>query len=412
MRLYRISPSIVVLGFMIGVIVLGVISRSFLGDGFWSMNDEFGFVNRTPTKGPGFPPIFAYWISGSGGENERILRLLKAVYHPRNRYLLHLDAGSLPNERLKLAQAIQSERLFRAFGNVEVVGKSYAVERMGSSALAAMLHGAAILLKINNDWDWFITLSAADYPIVSQDDLLHVFASLPRDLNFIDHTSDLGWKEADRINKIVVDPSLYFTVNSPLFEATEPRVTPDAFNIFTGSPWVILSRPFTEHCVHSWDNLPRKLLMYTTNMAFPLETYFQTIICNTPEFRNTTVNNDLRYFVWDNPPKLDPLFLNISYYEGMTKSRAAIARRFTESDPVLQKLDEDVLKRSPNGVGAGRWCSGPLMNQKGETLDSDVCASWGDINVVEPGPAGEQLKSLVSELLGDEALRSRQCKSQ
>lgn len=26
-------------------------------------------------------------------------------------------------------------------------------------------------------------------------DLFHVFSSVPRDLNFIDHTSDLGWKE-------------------------------------------------------------------------------------------------------------------------------------------------------------------------------------------------------------------------
>lgn len=26
-------------------------------------------------------------------------------------------------------------------------------------------------------------------------DLLHTFSSLPRDLNFIDHTSNIGWKE-------------------------------------------------------------------------------------------------------------------------------------------------------------------------------------------------------------------------
>jgi hypothetical protein len=25
-------------------------------------------------------------------------------------------------------------------------------------------------------------------------DLMHVFSKLPRDLNFIDHTSDLNWK--------------------------------------------------------------------------------------------------------------------------------------------------------------------------------------------------------------------------
>lgn len=26
-------------------------------------------------------------------------------------------------------------------------------------------------------------------------DLLHVFSYLPKDLNFIEHTSDIGWKE-------------------------------------------------------------------------------------------------------------------------------------------------------------------------------------------------------------------------
>jgi hypothetical protein len=26
-------------------------------------------------------------------------------------------------------------------------------------------------------------------------DLIHVFSSVPRHLNFIDHTSDIGWKE-------------------------------------------------------------------------------------------------------------------------------------------------------------------------------------------------------------------------
>lgn len=146
-----------------------VVSRSFLREGIQNLNSDIETINKALRKSHGDPPVFAYWISGTGGENRRILRLLKAVYHPRNRYLIHLDAGSTADERTELARAFRSERVFKAFGNVDVMGKSYAVDRTGSSVLAATLHGAAVLLKISKDWDWFITLSSSDYPIVTQD---------------------------------------------------------------------------------------------------------------------------------------------------------------------------------------------------------------------------------------------------
>ena len=37
---------------------------------------------------------------------------------------------------------------------------------------------------------------AHDFSLLSlAADLIHVFSSVPRHLNFIDHTSDIGWKE-------------------------------------------------------------------------------------------------------------------------------------------------------------------------------------------------------------------------
>ena len=54
---------------------------------------QFKGTTRAPSKGPGYPPVFAFRISGTGGEHHKILRLPMALYHPRNRYLLHLDAG-------------------------------------------------------------------------------------------------------------------------------------------------------------------------------------------------------------------------------------------------------------------------------------------------------------------------------
>lgn len=227
-------------------------------------------------------------------------------------------------------------------------------------------------------------------------DLLYAFSSVPRDLNFIDHTSDLGWKEHERFEKIIVDPSLYMDRNTEPILSKETRRMPDAFQIFTGSPWLILSRSFTEHCVHGWDNLPRKLLMYFANTAYSMESYFQTLICNSSDFRNTTVNGDLRYFVWDDPPGLDPLVLNESNFQNMVNSSAAFARRFEEDAPVLKKMDDELLNRSRVQLVPGVWC--PNLGKEQREVDMDSCLKWGDINAVRPGPAGERLRRFISEI--------------
>ncbi|GKU90208.1 hypothetical protein SLEP1_g4231 [Rubroshorea leprosula] len=40
---------------------------------------------------------------------------------------------------------------------------------MGSSHIAGTLRAASILLKLDCGWDWFIALSAKDYPLITQD---------------------------------------------------------------------------------------------------------------------------------------------------------------------------------------------------------------------------------------------------
>lgn len=124
---------------------------------------------RVPRRGPGYPPVFAYHISGGHGDSLRVTRLLKAVYHPRNRYLLHLDAGAGAYERARLAGYVRSERAFLEYGNVHVVGKGDPVDGRGASSVAAVLRGAAILMKVEQEWDWLVTLGAEDYPLVTQD---------------------------------------------------------------------------------------------------------------------------------------------------------------------------------------------------------------------------------------------------
>ncbi|KAF5779485.1 putative glycosyl transferase, family 14 [Helianthus annuus] len=302
----------------------------------------------TVHRGTGYPPAFAYYISGSRGDGDRIFRLLLAVYHPRNRYLLHIGTEGSDDERMSLSFAL-------------------------------------------------------DYPLVTQDDMSHAFSSISRDANFIDHTSDLGWKEGQRITPIVVDPGIYLARRAQIFRATEKRPLPNAFKVFTGSPWVILSRSFLEYCIFAWDNLPRTLLMYVNNVILAEEVYFHTVICNSPDFKNTTVNADLRYMVWDDPPKMEPLFLNKSNYDEMVESGAAFARQFAKNDPVLDMVDSKILKRSGNRVAPGAWCTAR------RSWFVDPCSQWDDVNVVRPGNQVKKFEESLKSVVDDSRVDLNQC---
>jgi len=131
--------------------------------------------------------------------------------------------------------------IFKAAQNVNVIGKADFAYPKGSSTISATLHGAAILLRLPKKWDWFVNLGAADYPLVTPDgkrfklfwwhlcflfsnilvlfldymmwvfvgfeikvlvfvfvgfvDLLHILSYLPKDLNFVNHSSYIGWRE-------------------------------------------------------------------------------------------------------------------------------------------------------------------------------------------------------------------------
>lgn len=350
------------------------------------------------------PPRLAYLISGSRGDGQRLVRTLRALYHPLNQYVVHLDLESSPRERVDLALYVKTDPIFSKVGNVHMITKANLITYRGPTMVANTLHAAAILLKKSQDWDWFINLSASDYPLVTQDDLLHTFSYLPRDLNFIEHTSNIGWKEHQRARPIIIDPGLYMSKKSDVFWVTQKRGVPTSFKLFTGSAWMALSRVFIEFCIWGWDNLPRTVLMYYANFISSPEGYFHTVICNAQEFQNTTVNHDLHYISWDTPPKQHPHSLGIKDFEKMNESNAPFARKFDRMDPVLDKIDEDLLGRTNGSFVPGGWCIGNRDD------GSDPCSVMGDITVLKPGPGAKRLENLIVGLLSKQNFRNKQCK--
>lgn len=132
--------------------------------------ESTSFPASTPPPPVGSPiPRLAYFISGSKGDLDRLWRTLRALYHPRNLYVVHLDLESPASERLRLISRVANETLFAKVGNVHVIKKSNLVTYRGPMVIANALHACAVLLKKGGQWDWFINLSASDYPLVTQD---------------------------------------------------------------------------------------------------------------------------------------------------------------------------------------------------------------------------------------------------
>lgn len=156
---------------------------------------------------------------------------------------------------------------------------------------------------------------------------------------------------------------------------------------------MMLSRSFIEFCLWGWDNLPRIVLMYYANFLSSPEGYFHTVICNAQQFQNTTVNHDLHFISWDNPPKQHPHFLRVDDYQRMVDSNAPFARKFGRNDVVLDKIDHELLGREPNGFVPDSWFDGKGFN----------------ITELRPGPGAERLKTLINGLISDKDFHTKHC---
>ncbi|CAH2052838.1 unnamed protein product [Thlaspi arvense] len=352
------------------------------------------------------PPSIAYLISGSSGDSPRILRLLFATYHPRNCYLLHLDSLATQSERDRLAVTVQDVPIFRAARNVDVIGKPDFAYQRGSSPMASTLHGASILLRLSGAWDWFVNLGVEDYPLVTQDELLHILSHLPKELNFVNHTSYIGWRESRRLKPVIVDPGLYLVEKADMFFASQKRELPKAFKLFSGPSFSILSRNFVEHCVLGTDNFPRTLLMYLSNTPASISNYFPTILCNTHLFRKTIMNNNLLYLASNDTSQERYHQLNPNEFADMVETGAAFARGFRLDDPVLDGIDHELLGRLPGEVVPGGWCLG------GSGKNSSSCSVWGDSGILRPGSGSDRLERRIVELLSNDWFKSHQCISE
>lgn len=154
----------------------------------------------------------------------------------------------------------------------------------------------------------------------------------------------------------------------------------------------LLSRKFIEFCILGTDNLPRTLLMYLSNTPASTSVYFPTILCNSHQFNRTTINHSLSYSSLNS--RQQARLLNSSDFLELVQSGAAFASAFPQNDPVLERIDRELLQRSPDKPVPGGWCLGESSEER--------CTIWGDADVLKPGLGAKRLEKRLVQLLSNE----------
>ena len=245
-------------------------------------------------------------------------RLFRAIYHPANYYLVHVDKRS----GVELQSEIQ--HFLSGFTNASLL-KSESTPWGGYSLVDAELRGIEELLKISPKWEFFINLSGQDFPLKSQPHIQD-FLRRNRGKDFI-KVSNQSKVRPDTLSRIQNHVTEFGNriLRTPIKRPYLRGVTP-----YIGNQWMILSRKFCEFVCYSPEVERFKKFYRHTFIAD--EGFFQTVIMNT-SYKGTIVNDDKRTIDWvpRGTIKLRPRDFTCKDADFLMASQGLFARKFDDT---------------------------------------------------------------------------------
>ncbi|XP_035262505.1 xylosyltransferase 2 [Anguilla anguilla] len=232
------------------------------------------------------PVRVAFVLVVHGRAIRQLQRLIKAIYHRDHFYYIHVDKRSNYLHR-------EVEQMAKLYPNVRTTPWRMVTIWGGASLLKTYLRSMQDLLSMLDwKWDFFINLSATDFPTRTNDELV-AFLSQYRDKNFL---KSHGRENARFIKKQGLD-RLFHECDSHMWRLGE-RVIPQGLDVSGGSDWFALSRRFIEYVMNSPDQLVSGLKQFYTYTLLPAESFFHTVLGNS-HMCDTLVDNNLRVTNWN-----------------------------------------------------------------------------------------------------------------
>ena len=246
-------------------------------------------------------------------------RLFRAIYHPANYYLVHVDKRSGVGLQTEIQDFLSS------FANASLL-KSQSTLWGGYSLVDAELRGIKELLKIGSEWEFFINLSGQDFPLKSQTHIQDFLShNIGKDFIKVANQSKFRPDTLSRIENYITE-SVDSILSTPILKRPFLRgVTP-----YIGNQWMISSRKFCEFVSYSPEVERFKRFYRHTFIAD--EGFFQTVIMNT-SYKGTIVNDDKRTIDWVplGTIKLRPRDFTSKDADFLMASQGLFARKFDET---------------------------------------------------------------------------------
>lgn len=306
----------------------------------------------------------AFFVQASNASISHVPRLLKAIYHRRNTYVLHFDARVDYIRRVRTVQLLKEEEIVR-HGNVLIMD-SEPVSYAGVSMLVNTINAISMLLRASESWDYFINLSGHDYPLVSADNMRELLGMSPfmeQKLNLLQTQKadkDLNWFFTRRVRRMHVDTALWRTVggnvtmNGELIEVNATHPVKKG-RIVKTEGWVILHRTFCKFAVES--AAARRLLLSFATVRAADELFFGTLLTASREFCDKVVWDGLRFVLWgmngenwSRPAFLDEVDEK-EVRDKVAMSGALFARKFREAESDLMRFVDTRI----SGIAKRQW---------------------------------------------------------
>ncbi|MCE6987641.1 beta-1,6-N-acetylglucosaminyltransferase [Dyadobacter sp. CY323] len=260
-------------------------------------------------------------------------RLIGRLDHPDAFFFIHLDdkCDSGPFRFL-----YGKPNCFLVRDRVKVSWGAYSI-------VQATINGFQDIASSGLKIDYVNLLSGSDYPLKSTD-AIHSFLEASGGRNFMQYQLVYGeWEEAiGRLTEYHFTnynfPGKYVLQN--LAKKWMPkRKMPDNLVPVGRSQWMTITPDAVRYILHYLDS-HREVIRFFKFTWAPDEIIFQTILYNS-EFRNTLVNNNLRYTDWS-AGQASPKTLTKADLDRMLASGALFARKFdmSKEPEVMDLLDE------------------------------------------------------------------------
>ncbi|ODM98476.1 Xylosyltransferase oxt [Orchesella cincta] len=230
-----------------------------------------------------------FFLTLNGRSARQVFRLIKALFHERHFFYIHIDSRQdyLYRELLSLTRILPKNVRFMKSRKATIWG--------GASLLTVLLSGMKDLVtnaeEWNWDWDYVINLSESDFPLKSTEKL-ETFLSHNKGRNFVkSHGRDVQ----KFIQKQGLDKTFY-ECEHRMWRVAD-RKLPSGILIDGGSDWIALHRDFVEYVIKSDDSLVSGLKTVFKHTLLPAESFFHTVLRNSNHCR-TFVDNNLHVTNW------------------------------------------------------------------------------------------------------------------